>query len=585
MPTTMPKPGDDFPTPDWMLAYEQYRINDAWYSGDQEKLQRVYASNPGGTRARGDNPVTHYNRSDGTRRSGGLRGIVARMFNGRILESSDAIARTRLHAPIAENLANLSADLLMAEPPEYRFVDGRGKTVAGKSQDRLDAIVNSPDHHRAQSHAAEITAGLGASVLTAHWDPKTTDRPWMQSTPCDAAIPEFAGTRLVAVNLYTLHPKYTPGGLISECYIHIERHEIGAIIHGLYRVDILEVNPWGFDTLGGLVPLSECEATEHLADIPGSVAGPIPGTISLPTGIQRLTASWWRNRPTRTFRKTLPFLGRADFEGAEQFLDAADEVWSSWLRDIKIARARLIVPEQFLDLQGPGMGPAFDDDREVLTPLAFTDLGGDKSPISAQQFKIRADEHASTLMGLTQEITRFAGYSLSSYTEQQGGGGAITATEVTDRTSMTERTRDNKFLTFTEAAEPLTLALLDLDRVHYRSGVSVPDGTTLTIQITELSQIDPLKEAQQLQYLRAAQAASTDTLVRLQHGDWDEERVQREVILIRQESGLDVEADPATVGRVDENGNPLPPAEPDPTAPADPTATGTNELDKIGAGA
>lgn len=559
----MPISGETFPTPDWELAFDQYASNDAWYSGNQSKIQKVTQAQAGGggARDRGDNSATHYNRSDGTRRSGGIRGFLGRFFNGRIVEPTEN--RTRIHAPVAENLATLSADLLTAEPPMFRIIGGDGEAIKGKVQERLDAIANSPDHARTMSHAAELTAGLGATVLTVQWDPSTTDRPWMQAAPCDAAIPEFIGNRLTAVNLYTLHLDQTdPMRLADEVYLHIERHEPGSIIHALFRVKLFEANAWGYETLGDLVPLDTHASTAHIPEIPGSKAGPVEGMVTLPTGIDRLTAAWWRNVPTKIFRKTLPFLGRADFEGIEQLLDAVDEVWSSWMIDIKIARGRLIVPETMLDLAGPGLGGSFDDAREILTPLAYLDLGAEQGRISAQQFSIRAEEHARSLLGLTREITQFAGYSLSSYGEQsQGGqgGGGITATEVTDRTTMTERTRDKKFRYFAEAMQPLTLAMLDLDRVHYRGGGEVPKGSTLDITITELSQMDPEKEARMIQYLRAAQAASTETLVRMQHPEWDNTQIRREVITIQSESGLGVdEADPGKEGRVDPNAAPSP---------------------------
>jgi hypothetical protein len=40
-----------------------------------------------------------------------------------------------------------------------------------------------------------------------------------------------------------------------------------------------------------------------------------------------------------------------------------------------------------------------------------------------------------------------------------------------------------------------------------------------------------------VQAMRTAEAASTDTLVRMLHPDWDEEQIAAEVALIKEESG------------------------------------------------
>lgn len=549
----MPTPGSAYPSPEWALAFAQYDLNDAWISDDQSKLQRVYAGVGGGS-TRGDNNATHYNKGDGTLRAGGLRGILTRMFNGKIVPQSEQ--RTRMHAPVASNLATLSADLLMAEPPTFRLLNSKGESYKGRATERLDDILNSAAMHRSLSHGAELAAGLSATVLTAKWDREISDHPWSEPVPCDAAIPEFTAGRLVAVNLYTTHVVET-GPISDEVYIHVERHEPGAIVHALFRTKIV-TNVFGFGGIGANVPLDAIDATRHIPGIRGAIAQQYPETphaVVLPTGIRSLTASWWRNLPTKQYRKVLPMMGRADFEGIEILLDAVDETWSSWMRDIKIGRARLIVPEQFLELQGAGMGGTFDDDREILTALNFIDLGPEKQPISAHQFEIRAEQHAATILGLLREITQGAGYSLSSYGDRTDGGSGITATEVSDRRTLTERTRDKKGLYFDEAADPHGIALLELDQVHY-GGAGFPNDATLDIAHTELSQIDPEKQARQFSFLRAAQAVSTDTLVRMRDPQLEEVEVRREVARIYLESGFGAEIDPGVEGRVDPNADP-----------------------------
>lgn len=550
-----PKQGDKFPSAEWAVAFAQYNRNDAWYSDDQQALHDVYAGTGEGS-TRGDNDSTHYNRGDGTKRRGGLRGILSKMFNGKIVSSTEQ--RTRMHAPVASNIATLSADLLLAEPARFTLVKD-GDDLEGDIQDRVEKILNSEDTHRVLQEAAELTAGLSATVLTAHWDPENSTQPWIQYTACDAAIPEFSAGKLSAVNLYTTYPRTTAGDLVTGYAVHIERHEPGRIVHAVALTTIDA-------SITGWLDLIDLDATAHIVDIAGGAfVDDAPGAVALPTGIEALTAVWWKNRPTKQFRKMgqMRNLGRADIEGVEQMLDAIDEVWSSWMRDIKVARARLIIPETFLELQGPGLGGAFDDDQEVLTALAFTDLGPDQGKITAQQFEIRATEHQATLAALTKEVVQACGYSLSSYGEQQNGGSSsATATEVTDRTTLTERTRDKKFLYFAEAMQGLARALLELDAKHY-GGTAIPKGADFTITIPDLSQIDPEKQGRVFQYYRSAMAASTRTLVMMRDPDLSKEEVDEEVARIHAESGIsDVEADPTQVGAV----NPDAPQE-DPTNP------------------
>lgn len=559
----MPQPGAEWPSPDWYYAFRQFATNDARYSGDQAALHTAYARMNGAVASRGDNPAYHYNKIP---TGAGFRATIARMFrwtffNGRVSNPDEQ--RTLFMSPAAYNLANLSADLLAAEPPAFQIVDASGKPVKSPAQDRVDKVLNGKRTNRTLIHAAELTAGLGATVLTAHWNPATSDAPWLDFTPCDAAIPEFIGGQLDAVNLFTVHFTTAPGKVVNDAYVHVERHEQGAIIHALYAVKVTDQryqdNGFAFAELGRAVPLETVDALAHIPQIAGSVRGDgeLANAIILPTGIDQLTASWWRNRPTKTFRKfsNLSMLGRADFEGeGEIILDAIDEVWSSWLRDIKLAKARLIIPESMLDLQSGT--PGFDDEREIYQQLAYVPKP-DQGVITPQQFAIRATEHQLTLTRLTRELTQFAGYSMSTYGDEAT---SATATEVVDRTTLTERTRDKKNLYAVEAYDPIARALMELDRVHYRGRGLAPD-VELDISIPDLSQIDPEKEARTLQYLRAAMAISTREIVDQLHPDWEQRQKDAEVDRILAENGLQeqitVQDDPGAAGRVGPDGQPL----------------------------
>jgi uncharacterized NAD-dependent epimerase/dehydratase family protein len=67
------------------------------------------------------------------------------------------------------------------------------------------------------------------------------------------------------------------------------------------------------------------------------------------------------------------------------------------------------------------------------------------------------------------------------------------------------------------------------------------------VEFEDSVQEDPLTLANTADVLRRAQAASTDTLVRMAHPEWDDTMVAAEVERIQQETGMAVE-DPMQAG-------------------------------------
>jgi hypothetical protein len=67
------------------------------------------------------------------------------------------------------------------------------------------------------------------------------------------------------------------------------------------------------------------------------------------------------------------------------------------------------------------------------------------------------------------------------------------------------------------------------------------------VEFQDSIQEDPKTAAETVSLLRQAEAASTDTLIRMLHPDWEDDRVQGEVAAILAESGRAV-TDPAALG-------------------------------------
>ncbi len=140
----------------------------------------------------------------------------------------------------------------------------------------------------------------------------------------DGAAPEFAhGDILKAVTFWTVL-------LCDGTHVvrHLERHEPGMILHGVY--DGTEQN------LGKPIALDAFDATR---DLPPVRALPIGKRLAVAYIPNTMFAPDWRDIPGASG------LGTSDYQGAETFLSAIDETYTSWMRDIRLAKSRIIVPE------------------------------------------------------------------------------------------------------------------------------------------------------------------------------------------------------------------------------------------------
>lgn len=486
----LPANGAVWPPPEVSKLYAEMRVDDAWYAGERRRLAEVYRG--------------QQHREDGRRR-----------LWARHRQQQSGKGDGRLHIPLAGDIATASADLLFSEPPVFTVADP-------VTQDRLVDLVESGGIANTLLEAAEVAAALGGVYLRITWDASLAARPLLTTVHADAAVPDFRWGRLTGVTFW--HELASDSATVWR---HLERHEPGRILHGLYQG-----TP---DRLGTRAPLTEHPETAALA---GSLG---PEGDAIETGIPELTAAYVPNiRPNRRHRGS-PF-GRSDYAAPlHDLMDALDETWSSWLRDIRLARARLLVPDGYLRDQGPGRGASFDDDREIwqLLNIPPTEAGG----ITLSQFAIRVAEHQSTADAIVQQAVRSAGYSAQTFGLGDQGG-AVTATEVKARERRSMTTRGKKARYWMPELADMLFVMLRLDRVLFTAGL-VPERPRVTFgdSVSE----DPASTAQTLSLLQQAQAVSTDTKVRALHPDWDDTAVQEEVDRILTETGQAV-PDPMQVG-------------------------------------
>lgn len=485
---------------------------DAWYSGDPDRLVERYQLR--GVKGPQDRP-SQYRR--------GWIGRFARWWWGQPTPLGEK--RTKIHIPLAGDIARTSSDLLFSEPPKFTL-DGKGNTA---TQDRLDELVND-GLHPTLLESAEVCAALGGVYLRLVWDTDVTDRPWIAPVHADGAVPDFAYGKLRAVTFWTV---IQIDG--TKWIRHLERHERGFILHGVYEGT--EQN------LGRLKDLGAFEATKTLKDV-------------VQTGApDHLTAVYVPNvRPARAWR-TVPeaaYLGQSDYQGIEGLMDALDETYSSWMRDLRLAKGRVVVPNAFLQNNGAGQGAAFEPDREIYAGLDMIARADSGSMLTPVQFEMRVKEHQDTAKELIQQAVRQAGYSASSFGEVADGQ-AVTATEIRARERRSMTTRSRKALYWGPGLRDIVAALLAVESgsLFNIRGLTVdrPD-----VEFQDSISEDPQTLATTANLLAQAEAASIETRVRMVNPDWDKDRVDAEVQLIQDETGRNV-ADPTLLGA---DGPPLP---------------------------
>ncbi|HET6356084.1 capsid protein [Streptomyces sp.] len=484
---------------------------DAWYSAEGDRLEQRYANR--GYREPSNRPAQY---------AGGVRGRIARWFWGNPVPEGEK--RSKLHIPLAGDIARTSSGLLFSEPPKL-ISDHTG------TQERLDAMVKVL--HPTLLEAGEVCAALGGSYFRVVWDDDVSDRPWIDVVAADRALPEFRYGRLVAVTFWTV----LDSGDVNDrrVFRHLEKHEKGRIYHGLYEGSLTH--------LGAARPLEDHAATAPLATMVDKEGG-------LDTGApDHLTASYMPNvRPARAWRHipSAAYWGQSDFQGIEGIMDALDEAWSSWMRDIRLGKGRIIVADTLLQSLGPGKGAAWNEDQEVYAGLNMLPRAGDPNPITDVQFAIRVKEHADTCSALVEQAARQAGYSASTFGEH-GEGQAVTATEVKAKERRSLVTKARKELYADPALADITAAQLAVE-AGFRFGVkgldlSEPPKVEFQDSISEgLGELATTAEL-----IHRAEAASTKTLVEMLHPDWDKDQVEAEADAILKETGA-LTADPTMTG-------------------------------------
>jgi A118 family predicted phage portal protein len=458
----------------------------AWYSGDTERLADYY------------------------RYVCGYSNTTKGRFWGKTYDDEN---RPLLHVPIAGDIAGVSADLLFSEEPTIEITEASdGNSEAQRAQERLDEIIEQSGFISTMISAAEISAALGGCYLKVDWDNDWYSVPIVTICQPDVAFPTFG----IAGDLRSISFVREVERTQSKVWRHIEYREAGLIENALFE---------GSDTsLGRRMPLNSHESTLGLQDV-------------VATRIDDVLVRYIPNRiPNRLFRGS-PF-GMSDYAGQEPLMDALDETFSLWIDDIRRARGRIIVPEQWLEKDDRSGKFMFNEDRTVFVRLPNMGPPGEEgSPLTVQQFAIRAQEHQQTAIELLDRIITSSGYSPQSFgLSIEGRAESGTALRIRERKSL--KTQQKKAAHFKPRVEDILYLALQVDRLYLNSDTPIVYRPHITFADSIQESMDELSKA--VLTINQAEAASIQTKVEMLHPEWGYDQVQAEVKRIMDESGRTV---------------------------------------------
>jgi hypothetical protein len=467
----------------------------AWYSGDAELLANFYTEYLSKNLQSFPYPMQN-----------------SESFWGRQIKNQGEIF---VHVPMAGDIAETSANFLFAESPIVKVAQAHEQKAAQSYKDTqtgLDEMLMDSGFFPRILEGAETCAAIGGVFVKLAWDYEVSPYPIPVIVQADRAIPEFKFGFLTAVTFWKVVDADESG---SKVYRLLERYEKGLISYKLYLGTT--------SRLGREISLSAHDETKDLENI---------------DTIDELLAVYVPNvLPNRLDRSS--YLGRSDYSGIEGLMDSLDEVFSSWVRDVALAQARIMLPEQFLD-KSSGTG-RFNIDKMLYVKLDIDPTSITGNAITPQQFDIRAEAFEKTSLNLLDRIITSAGYSPQSFgLNIQGRAESGTALSMRERKSFSTKGKKENYWQFALKKLVRVMMMIYNDELNGTLDVDVDLNISFNDGIT--NNLGELSNS--VKMISDAMAASTDTKVRLLHPDWDEEQITAEVDRIIEENNLGPAAPP-----------------------------------------
>ena len=424
--------------------------------------------------------------------------------------------KAKVHVPIAADIAATSSDLLFSEEPAFTCYDEATEDNESDQQHRLDELTQLNNIHGKLNEAAESAAALGDVHLKLNWSVDDAQYPLLSVVQGDSAWPEYQMGLLRCEHFFSVVRDDPDEHAVYRLY---ERYQKGRIYSELFKGDS--------ENLGS--PLAETELAklglqrETVTPVDEMLAVHIPNM-----------------RPNRRYRGSM--LGRSDFDGLRGLMDSLDEAYSSWMRDIRLAKARLIVPAEYLRRRPSDMFGdrkftyEFDEDIETLVALDINTQDTGAAGITSSQFAIRATEHQQTCIDIIRNIVTTAGYAPQTYgIDINGNAQSGTALHIREKKSF--NTRGKKQTYWQSPLESIMTSMVHLDAALFPGKGSDGDDT-VKVRFADSMSNDLSTMSSALQMLNSAAAISTEMKIAMLHPDWTKKQIAEEVDRVKQENGL-----------------------------------------------
>ena len=472
------------------FLYWKLMEHSAWYSGDAEILANFYT----------DYLYKNLQELPYPLRNG-------ESFWGRQIKNQGEIF---VHVPIAGDIADTSANFLFSEAPIVKIAqahENRAPQSYKDSQSELDKVLIGNSFFTRILEGAEACSALGGVYLKVAWDNEISEYPIPVIVQADRAIPEFKFGILTAVTFWKVVDASDSG---DKVYRLLERYEKGLISYRLFLGTS--------DRLGKEVDLSSHSETAELKTI---------------ETVDALLAVYIPNvLPNRLDRSS--YLGRSDYSGIEGLMDSLDEVYSSWVKDVVVAQAKLLIPESFLKSTDGGKRYNVDQMLYVKLDIDPITLNGTNG-ITPQQFAIRSDDFEKTSLNFLERIITSAGYSPQSFgLNIQGRAESGTALSLRERKSFSTKGKKENYWGPALKKFVKLMMLVYVNELNGKLDVDVDVNVSFNDGITN----DLLELSSSVKMISDALAASTDTKVRILHPEWDEDQIQLEVKRVLEENGI-----------------------------------------------
>ena len=489
-----PKPGTDWPPTDYKVWYTKMVEWGAWYSGDPMELVRLYSSS-----------LYHPNTEQ-----------------GRFWARTEAEERVGVvHLPAAGDIASMSANLLFSETPEFKYEKDR------PGGDRITDFIRENGVLSLLLEGSEIAAALSGVFLKLDIDPEVTKLPILSVVTPLQAIPYFRRGRLWEVLFFRVVKE--ENDRVWRLFELRKREDEQLVIqYKLYQ--------GGSDKVGREVDIASIDetATLGLEDISYEIDG--LGCVYVPN-----------MRPNRLMPGSP--LGINDYHGSITLLDSLDFAWTSWMRDIELGMAQILVDEELLEKpNAPGelltqtgrqARARFNKLEKAFIKLNLSPwkLGGESGvkPIEQVQFELRVEEHMKTCESLLWQIVTQCGYSPQTFgLGISGRAESGTALRIRERKSLLTREKKSRYWQPTLAALFSQMQQLDLKSnlapKHY-------DIQEVDVVLGDSIIPDPRENSEVIRNLDQAKAVSTYTKVVMLHPDWTKEDIEAEVQRILDDQG------------------------------------------------